>query len=124
MSDWVKQVCELPLSYRHGNHTIVGLLAPAAAHLGDRSRFLAAVTVWIQAHRHLIDEWRHYSEDKRSHGPYFSTRMGSRYDPLVVGLLQADGSRSDETHHTDDVAACVDFIYREASWVLHRRRVT
>jgi hypothetical protein len=123
MGDWVKQLCELPLSYRHGHHTIVALLAPAAAHLEDRSGFLAAVTAWMQAHRYLIKEWWHYSEDKRSSGPYFSDHVGARYDPLVVGFLQADGSRCDETHHTDDVAACADFIYREASWVVHQQRV-
>jgi hypothetical protein len=81
MGDWVKQLCELPLSYWHGHDTISGLFAPAAAHPEDRLGFL-------------------------------------------VGFLQADGSRCDETPHTDDVAACVDFIYRQAAWVLHEQRVT
>jgi hypothetical protein len=124
MTDWVKQVCELPASYRHGQDTIMGVLAPAAAYLEDRSAFLAAVTRRIRAHRSLIEAWRRYSEDKRSVGSYFSKYSGARYDPLVVGFLRADGSRCDETHHTDDVTACADFIYRETSWVLHQRRVT
>jgi hypothetical protein len=124
MTDWVKQVCELPASCRHSQHTIAGGLAPAAAYLEDRSAFLAAVTRWIQAHTSLIVAWRRHSEDKRSVGPHFSKYNGARYDPLVVGFLQADGSQCDETHHTDDVTACADFIYRETSWVLHQRRVT
>jgi hypothetical protein len=55
--------------------------------------------------------------------PCFGGHIGARYDPLVVGILQVDGSRRDETHHTDDVAACVDFIYRETSWALHQWHV-
>jgi len=119
----VKQVCELPLSYRQGHHTIKELFAPAASHLDDRSGFLAAVTQWMQARSYLIDAWRHYSEDRRTSGAYFGEHVGGRYDPLVVGVVQPDGSKRDVTHHADDVAACVDFIYREASWVLRRRRV-
>jgi CHAT domain len=57
--------------------------------------FLGAVTHWIQAHRHLIDAWRHYSEDKWSSRPSFSNYGGAWYDPLVVGFLQANGSRCD-----------------------------
>lgn len=124
MSDWAEQVCELPLNYRHGKNTIVGLFAPAAAHLDDRPGFTATITQWIQTHRYLIDEWRHYAEDKRSSpGPYFSEYFGGRYDPFVVGFFYAESGTCDETPHIDDVAACVDFIYREASWVLRRRRV-
>jgi hypothetical protein len=128
MCDWVKQVCEFPVNFRSSDHTIktlMELLTPAAAHLDDRAGFSLAVTAWIQAHRHLIEAWRHYSQDKRwSPGPYFGDYVGKRDDPLVVGYCNTDGTRCDETHHGDDIAACVDFIYREASWVLHRRRVT
>jgi len=35
-----------------------------------------------------------------------------------------DGSKYDQTHHTDAVAACVDFTYRESIWVLQERHVT
>jgi hypothetical protein len=90
------------------------LFAPAAAHLDDCEEFMIGVTQWIQAHVELIDAWRHYSEDKRGSGPYLSEHIGSSYDPLVVGFQRGDGSKCDQTHHTDEVAACVDFIYRES----------
>lgn len=115
-SDWVEQVCTIALRWRHEHSSISDLFAPATAHLDDRAAFIAAITPWIEAHPDVIEAWQGYSEDKRSSpSPYF----GRQHD-LVVGFY--DGSFNDEVYHTGAVAACVDFIYREASWVLRGRR--
>ena len=91
MSLWVKHLCEVPLCARDGANTFSRLFAPAVAHLDDREEVMTGVTQWIQAHRELIDAWRHYSEDKRrGSGPYLSERIGSSYDPLVVGFQRGD----------------------------------
>jgi hypothetical protein len=69
----------------------VSLFAPAEAHLDDRSAFLATVTPWMQPHRDLIEEWRHYADDKRgSPGLYLGNRRGNRYDPFVVGFFSLE----------------------------------
>lgn len=119
LADWVEQVCELPLRFRlPGSKSMRELFSPAEAYLDDREKLIAAITPWIQAHRNLIDAWIGYSEDRRGGpAPYFLRESGS----FVVGFF--DGNYQDVARHTDAVEACVDYIYREASWVLRRRRV-
>jgi hypothetical protein len=121
MADWVEEVCNLPLTFRlPGSGSIRDLFSPADAYLDDRLAFIAAITPWIQAHTDLVDAWIGYSEDGRgAPTPYFARKSGS----LVVAFFDSKSGTSDETHHTDEVAACVDYIYREASWVLRHRRV-
>jgi hypothetical protein len=122
MADWVEEVCDLPLTFRlpENKSSIRDLLSPADAYLDDRSAFIAAVTPWIQTHKRLIDAWMGYCEDRRGFpAPYFVRDSGS----LVVGFFDSTSGTSDEIHHTDEVDACVDYIYREASWVLRHRRV-
>jgi len=41
--------------------------------------------------------------------------------PLEVGFYHA--GYLDIVSHADPIAACTDFIYREAVWVLRRKRV-
>lgn len=119
--NWIEQVCNLPLRFRlPGSGSIRELFAPADAYLNDRSAFIAAITLWIQAHGNLVDAWIGYCEDRRgSPAPYFRRESGS----LVVGFYDSRSGTSDEIHHTDEIEACVDYIYREASWVLRHRRV-
>ncbi|HEU4783401.1 MAG TPA: hypothetical protein VFS83_08695 [Ktedonobacterales bacterium] len=122
MTNWVEEVCDLPLKFRlpENKSSIRDLFSPADAYLDDRLAFIAAITPWIQAHVKLVDAWIGYSEDLRSSPtPYFARESGS----FVVGFYDSKSGTSDETHHTDEVEACVDYIYREASWVLRRRRV-
>lgn len=122
MANWVEEVCNLPLTFRlpENNSSMRDLLAPADAYLDDRSAFFAAITPWIQTHVNLVDAWIGYSQDRRgSPAPYFVRESGS----LVVGFFDSTSGISDEIHHTDEVEACVDYIYREAFWVLRHRRI-
>ncbi len=120
-ANWVEQVCALPLRFRlAGSGSIRDLFSPADAYLDDRLAFVAAVTPWVQTHRNLIDAWIGYCEDRRgSPAPYFGRDAGS----LVVGFYASGSGKGNEIRYTDDVEACVDYIYREASWVLRHRRV-
>jgi len=119
MADWVEEVSDHPLRFHlPESSNITVLFSPADAYLDDRSAFIAAVTPWIQTHRNLVDARIDYSEDRRGFpAPYFVRESGS----LVVGFF--DGEYGDMARHKDEVEACVDYIYREAFWVLRRRRV-
>ncbi|HEY1388535.1 MAG TPA: hypothetical protein VGF38_08320 [Ktedonobacterales bacterium] len=121
LANWIEQVCNLPLRFRlPGSGSIRDLFSPADAYLDDRLAFIAAITPWIQAHVNLVDAWIGYSEDRRGFpAPYFAREFGS----LVVGFFDSGTGSTDEIHHTDEVEACVDYIYREACWVLRHRRV-
>src|SRR5215467_6897439 len=108
MSKCAAKMCELPVRLRRNKHTCSVICAPAAApmgELGDRLGCAATVTRWIQARRDLIDAWRHYSEDERSSGPYYSAYCAEGSIRLVVGCVHAEGIRWDVRHRTDEIEA-------------------
>jgi hypothetical protein len=55
--------------------------------------------------------------------PLFHQRRDATV-PLEVGFYDPDLGRLDVRRHVDATEACADFIYREASWVLRRERVS
>jgi len=67
----------------------------------------------------LVDQWRGCSLDKRTApSPYF----GRDGVPLEVGFYDPTLGVLEVSLHADAIEACVDFIYREAAWVLHGLR--
>jgi hypothetical protein len=117
-ADWVEMTCALPLVYRTGEKSIRQHFEPVAAHLDDRSAFLAAVGAWLRRHPDLIDAWHQYCEDKRTTGLYFSAKS------LEVGVYEVATGHSEISAHDDPVDACADFIYREAISVLRGVRTS
>ncbi len=112
------QVREHPSSYQYGKSAISGHCAPAVTDMDDGSSFVTSVTRWGHAHRHLIDKWQHYSANKRtSNMACVSKHFSYRYDPHVACFMHSVGCACDEMHHRDNVAAYMDFIYREASCI-------
>jgi hypothetical protein len=73
----------------------------------------------LRHHPELVRAWRNYSGDQRgSPSPYF----GRRDDALDLEVGFYESGYHDVEQHTDETQACADFIYREAAWVLERRR--
>lgn len=121
MEPWVEPLCAIAGTWRSSGHSIRQQFEAASPHLADRAEFRAAVTGWLRQHPGLIDQWRGYSEDKRtSPSPYF----GRDSVPLEVGFYTPDLGALDVRHHTDSIEACADFIYREAAWVLRSERIS
>jgi hypothetical protein len=83
-------------------------------------RFKTVVRNRLKDDPSLIESWQNYSYDKRSSpSPYL--------DRNRVGFFEVvDGhpKRSAVRNHKNPTDACVDFIYREAAWVLERRMVS
>jgi hypothetical protein len=63
----------------------------------------------------LVDAWHNYSYDKRSTPSLY-------LDGTEVGFYDTEPGRSDVNTYDDALAACAEFICREAAWVLHRTR--
>lgn len=117
---WATQVCHLPTAFHESGSSIREMFQPAAAHLDDRAGFVQAVSAWLREEPALIDVWLTYSADKRTHGPFIS-----QDSPAVeVGFYDPESGRGDITKHSDPIEACADYIYREAAWVLRRKRVS
>lgn len=115
MTDWADGLTTIPLRWRGGSQSIHELFAetaPPEATTDDQ--FKSAVAERLADGPELVDAWQTYSYDKRSSpSPYL--------DGLEVGHY--DGGREDVVTHDSPTNACVDFVYREFEWVLHRRRV-
>lgn len=118
MTDWVEAICGLPLVFRTGDKSIRQHFEPASPHLDHRDTFLAVISARLRRHPDLINAWVEYCDDKRTdRGPSL------RQNPMEVGFYDSSVREKVERHqavrrHSDPVAACADFIYREAAWVL------
>lgn len=90
--------------------------------LTERTSFLDAVASWLRARPDIIERWLGYSDDKRcSPSPYFRFRGGrDEHAMYEVGTFDAHEGYLDVRQYADAAAACADFLYREATWVLRR----
>jgi len=110
---WVEPLCRIAPDFRLGGLSIRELFERVAPDLTDEYRVRSLVRRHLAAHPALIEAWQTYSYDKRSSpSPYL--------DGKEVGYY--DGRPEDVVLHDDEIAACADFICREAAWILERRR--
>ncbi len=90
----------------------------AAPPLDDEDPFRAVVLEELRRRPELIEQWVHYSLDKRSvPSPYIVDGDGREATIWEVGIYDIGGAY-DVVRYTDGSAACADFLYREATWVL------
>jgi hypothetical protein len=116
---WLEPLCRIPLEFRSGPHSILHLFELAKPDLTD-ARFASLVRARLGRDPELIKAWQDYSYDKRTDsGPYMEEGRVGFFD-----IFEGQGRRSDVRNHKHLAEACVDFIYREAAWVIEDRRVT
>ena len=95
-----------------GDKTIIGLLQGASPDPADPQRLIELVSGYLDRRRKLLKTWQTYPYDKRSSSsPYL--------DGTEVGFFsdECPNVRRDEI----SLNACLDFIYREANWILERQ---
>jgi hypothetical protein len=114
---WLESLCRIPLSSRRSSLSIHDLFERAGPDLGN-PRFVALVRAQLSKDPALVRAWQEYSYDKRgSPSPYM--------DGTEVGFFEVDDGRTrsvDVRHYDNPVDACADFVFREAVWVLEKRR--
>jgi hypothetical protein len=116
---WLEPLCRIPLDFRSGRLSILQLFEHAKPDLTD-ARFASLVRERLRSDPLLITAWQDYSYDKRTDsGPYMEEGRVGFFD-----IFEGQGRRSDVRNHKHLAEACVDFIYREAAWVIEDRRVT
>jgi hypothetical protein len=113
----VEPLCRIALNWRTGDLSIRDHFRNALPDLGH-SHFTAFVRAHLRHRPALIKAWEDYSADKRgSPSPFLSDRTVGFFE-----VLEGKAQSKDVRQYRDRANACADFIYREAVWVLERRR--
>jgi hypothetical protein len=116
VTDWAERLTTIALRWRTGSESIRDLFAASGVPEDlSADEFRVAVADKLGRRPELVDAWQVYSYEKRGTPSHY-------LDGLQVGFW--DGGQRDMTDHSTPTHACVDFLYRETHWVLHRRRVT
>jgi hypothetical protein len=105
VSEWVEELCQLPVRFRADGVSMRQLAEASAPDLTDDDRATALVRKRLGEEPALVEAWQTYSYDKRSSsGPYLDDRE--------VGYF--DAKRRDVVKRDDRFDARADFIVREA----------
>lgn len=108
-------MARVPLSFRTSGKSLSAEFEEIAPNLDDLDALRGAVLEVLERDPLLADAWQTYSYDKRSSpSPYL--------DGTQVGFFDTDTGRSDVRTYDDPLAACAEFICREAAWVLRGTR--
>ncbi|MGE0304491.1 MAG: hypothetical protein AB7N61_19635 [Acidimicrobiia bacterium] len=112
--DWVGELCEVPRQMRRENQSLLACIRDAGPPLADDDQETASIERYLRRHPTLIVDWQDESDGTRGSPNHY-------FKGCEVGFY--DAGFHDQTQHPDEVAACADFVYRKAAWVLARRRV-
>lgn len=106
-----EDLARVPHSIRTSGNSIRAEFEANAPNLDDLESLRGAVREVLESDPLLVDAWQTYSYDKRSSpSPYL--------DGTQVGFFDTDTGRSGVDTYDDPLAACAEFICREAAWVL------
>ena len=111
----MEPLCRIAQQSLTGDLSIQVLFERVQPDLRDEARAIGMISQQLSEAPELIEAWQQYSWDKRTTGSHF-------LDGLEVGFFTTDGLREDVQLYGEPVDACADFVYREAAWVLERRR--
>lgn len=111
---WVRALCEVPRRVRRENRSLLDCIVDARPPLSDIDGETAAIERHLRKHPALVVDWQDESDGTRGSPNHY-------LKGCEVGFY--DSGFHDQTVHSDEVAACADFVYRKAVWVLARRRV-
>ena len=111
----IEKVCNLPLDFKSSDKSTITLLQDSkfADLYKDISR--QDIKEYLLHHEHLIDEWKIWSEDKRTSGGYY---LLLDTDQHFVGSLEKIGGERFAKSFTTNEDACAEFILQEVGTIL------
>jgi hypothetical protein len=111
----VEKICNLPLDFKVGEKTSLILLQESK--FTDFHNVITKQDIkdYLSLHENVIENWKIWSEDKRTLGYYLSIR----YNKYFVGSIDKDGKENFSKYFTSIDDACAEFILREVRAILN-----
>lgn len=110
----LEKICNLPLDFKVAGKSFYTLLQESK--FADFQNDITQQDIFnhLCRNKNLIDEWKIWSEDKRTWGYYLSII----HDNYSVGSLDKDGKQNFSKSFASAEEACAEFILREVTTIL------
>ncbi len=110
----IEKICNLPLYLKVADKSSLTLLQESKFSNFYNNITKQDIKSYLSRHKNLIDNWKIWSEDKRTLGYYLSITP----DKYFVGSLDKEGKENFSKSFETAEDACAEFIFREVSAIL------
>jgi hypothetical protein len=110
----LEKICNLPIDFRISNKSSVTLLQESK--FIEYSNIISKQDIigYLLLHKYLIDNWKIWSENKRTFGYYLLINS----EKYFIGSLDKNGKENFSKSFKTAEDACAEFILREVSEIL------
>lgn len=110
----LEKICNLPVDFEVSNKTSVDLLLESKYKEFSKDVSQKEIKNYLLLHRNLIDDWKIWSESKRTLGYYLLINS----DKYFIGSIDQNGNKNFSKSFITAEDACAEFILREVSSIL------
>jgi hypothetical protein len=110
----LEKICNLPIDFQISNKSSVILLQESNFIKYSNIISKQDIMDYLLLHKNLIDNWKIWSENKRSMGYYLLINS----EKYFIGSLDKNGNENFSKSFTTAEDACTEFILREVSAIL------
>ena len=110
----LEKICNLPTDFEISNKSSITLLIESNFVEFSNSISKQDIKDYLLIHKNLIDNWKIWSENKRTLGYYLLINS----DKNLIESLDIDGNKYFSKSFITAVDACTEFILREISEIL------
>ena len=110
----LEKICNLPIDFQISNKSSVTLLQESK--FIEYSNIISKQDIigYLLLHKYLIDNWKIWSENKRTFGYYLLINS----EKYFIGSLDKNGKENFSKSFKTAEDACAEFILREVSEIL------
>ncbi len=110
----LEKICNLPVDFEVSNKTSVDLLLESKYKEFSKDVSQKEIKNYLLLHRNLIDDWKIWSESKRTLGYYLLINS----DKYFIGSIDQNGNKNFSKSFITAEDACAEFILKEVSSIL------
>jgi hypothetical protein len=110
----LEKICTLPVDFEVSNKTSVDLLLKSKYKEFSKDVSQKEIKNYLLLHRNLIDDWKIWSESKRTLGYYLLINS----DKYFIGSIDQNGNKNFSKSFITAEDACAEFILKEVSSIL------
>ena len=105
----IDMICNLPNAFKQVDKSIDTLINESQFQLFYKEIRIEDIIKYLQIHPDLIEDWKQYSDDKRTSGGYY-------YRSMHIGSVE---NKTFDKTFTSDTEACAEYILKEVSFLMH-----